>query len=123
MPEVLTAAAELAEEGVGVVVIDVTSATRLTRGWRSSLRAGVRGAGGRGPSHLDVLFGADKSPVVTVHDAASHSLAWVGSALGVPVVPLGVDSFGQSGSIDELYKANDLDAGSIVNAALLALTL
>jgi pyruvate dehydrogenase E1 component len=61
--------------------------------------------------------------VVTVHDAASHSLAWLGSALGVPGVPLGVDGFGQSGSLAALYAAHDLDPGSIVNAALAALSL
>jgi pyruvate dehydrogenase E1 component len=61
--------------------------------------------------------------VVTVHDAASHALSWLGSALGVPAVSLGVDTFGQSGSVADLYRAADLDAGSIVNAALAAISL
>jgi pyruvate dehydrogenase E1 component len=65
----------------------------------------------------------DRAPVVTVHDAASHTMAWLGSALGVPAVSLGVDSFGQSGTVPDLYAAHDLDAGSIVNAALAALSL
>jgi len=60
---------------------------------------------------------------VTVHDAASHAMAWLGSALGVPAVPLGVDQFGQSGSVPELYELHDLLPGSIVNAALAALSL
>jgi pyruvate dehydrogenase E1 component len=64
-----------------------------------------------------------RAPVVTVHDAASHTLSWLGSALGVPAVSLGVDSFGQSGTVSDLYRAHDLDAGSIVNAALAALSL
>jgi pyruvate dehydrogenase E1 component len=50
-------------------------------------------------------------------------MAWFGSALGMPQVAMGVDSFGQSGSIQELYKAHDLDSGSIVNGALAALSL
>jgi pyruvate dehydrogenase E1 component len=50
-------------------------------------------------------------------------MAWLGSALGVPSVPLGVDQFGQSGSVSELYELNDLLPGSIVNAALAALSL
>ncbi len=50
-------------------------------------------------------------------------MAWLGSALGVPCVPLGVDDFGQSGSVRDLYAAHDLLPGSIVNAALAALTL
>jgi pyruvate dehydrogenase E1 component len=50
-------------------------------------------------------------------------MAWLGSALGMPQVALGVDSFGQSGTIHDLYDMNDIDAGSIVNAALAALSL
>ena len=64
-----------------------------------------------------------RAPVVTVHDASSHALAWLGSALGVPAVPLGVDAFGQSGSVRELYEQHDLLPTSIANAALAALAL
>lgn len=60
-------------------------------------------------------------PVVSVHDAASHTLAWVGAALGVPQIPLGVDRFGESGRIDELRAPTATDTGTVVNAALLAL--
>ena len=60
---------------------------------------------------------------MSIHDASSHALAWIGSALGMPQVALGVDEFGQSGTIDDLYRAHDLDAGSIVNGALAALSL
>jgi pyruvate dehydrogenase E1 component len=74
------------------------------------------------PGALRNAFG-DRAPVVTVHDAATHALSWLGSALGVPAVSLGVDGFGQSGAVADLYRANDLDSGSIVNAALAALSL
>jgi len=60
----------------------------------------------------------DRAPIVTIHDGASHSLAWLGSAMGVAAVSLGVDSFGQSGTVPDLYQLFDLTAGSIVNAAL-----
>ena len=40
--------------------------------------------------------------------------------IGAPVVPVGVDAFGQSGTIADLYRAFDLTAGQIVNAALIA---
>jgi pyruvate dehydrogenase E1 component len=65
----------------------------------------------------------DRAPVVTVHDAASHTVSWLGSALGVPAVSLGVDGSGQSGAVADLRRAHDLDSGSIVNAALAALSL
>jgi pyruvate dehydrogenase E1 component len=58
---------------------------------------------------------------VTVHDAASHHLAWLGSVFGARTVPVGVDEFGQSGTIRELYGRFDLLPDQIVNAALVAL--
>jgi pyruvate dehydrogenase E1 component len=123
LPEVLAAAAELADEGVRAHVVDVTSLDRLYSAWQRTLRQGVRTA--TTPSVPGALRAAFPSrvPVVTVHDAASHAMAWLGSALGVPAVPLGVDAFGQSGSVAELYELHDLTAGSIVNAALAALEL
>jgi pyruvate dehydrogenase E1 component len=123
MPEVLAAAAELAEEGIAATVVDVTSPDRLYRAWQRTLRQGVRTA--TTPSIPGALRSAfpERAPVVTVHDAASHTMSWLGSALGVPAISLGVDSFGQSGSVADLYRAHDLDSGSIVNAALAALSL
>ncbi|MFG2104168.1 transketolase C-terminal domain-containing protein [Micromonospora echinaurantiaca] len=123
LPEVLAAAAELAEEGIAAHVVDVTSLDRLYRAWQRTLRQGVRTATVPSvPGALRTAF-ADRVPVVTVHDAASHAMAWLGSALGAPAVPLGVDEFGQSGSVGELYELHDLLPGSIVNAALAALAL
>jgi pyruvate dehydrogenase E1 component len=123
LPEILQAAAELADEGIAATVVDITSPDRLYRAWQRTLRQGVRTA--TAPSIPGAIRSAfpHRAPVVTVHDAASHALAWLGSALGVPAVSLGVDSFGQSGAVADLYRAHDLDSGSIVNAALAALSL
>ncbi|MDQ3470105.1 MAG: hypothetical protein M3487_10130, partial [Actinomycetota bacterium] len=55
-----------------------------------------------------------------VHDAASHHLAWLGGVFGAPTVPVGVDEFGQSGSIAELYGEFGMLADQLVNAALVA---
>ncbi|MCC2594118.1 pyruvate dehydrogenase [Tessaracoccus sp. OS52] len=117
VPEVLAAGAELAEEGVAVDVIDVPSPGRLHRAWRESTVAGIRSA--RVPDLPGALriFPA-RTPLLTVQDASSHQLAWLGAALGVPTACLGVDTFGQSGSIADLYREHNLDRGSIVNAAL-----
>jgi pyruvate dehydrogenase E1 component len=123
LPEVLLAADELTDEGIAVNVVDITSLDVLYGQWRAELRRGIRSA--RTPATPGVLRSAfpRTAPVVTVHDAASHAMAWLGSALGVPCVPLGVDSFGQSGSVPELYQLHDLYPGAIVNAALAALEL
>ncbi len=58
---------------------------------------------------------------MTIHDAASHTMAWLRSALAVPAVPLGVDAYGQSGTVSDLYRLHGLAPGAIVAAALAAL--
>jgi pyruvate dehydrogenase E1 component len=123
LPEAVAAAEELADEGIAAHVVDITSLDRLYRAWQRTLRQGVRTA--TAPSVAGALRTAfpERAPIVTVHDAASHTMAWLGSALGAPCVPLGVDEFGQSGSVSELYELHDLLPGSIVNAALAALSL
>lgn len=123
MPEVLEAAKELSAEGVIAHVVDITSPGRLYGSWQRTLRQAVRTA--RTPSFpgsLRPIF-TERAPIVSVHDGASHALAWLGSALAMPQVAMGVDSFGQSGTIQDLYKLHDLDSGSIVNGALAALSL
>jgi pyruvate dehydrogenase E1 component len=126
MPEVLEAAELLEEEGMAVTVIDVTSLDRLYRQWSGGLASSIRSA--RAPSgvgHLgQLLIDANaKAPVVTVHDASTHAMAWVGSVLGQTVVPVGVDRFGESGTVEEIYDLVGLDADSIVNAGVLAIEL
>ena len=55
-----------------------------------------------------------------MHDAASHHLAWLAGVFGTRIVPVGVDEFGQSGTIADLHRVFDLSADQIVNAALVA---
>ena len=122
MPEVLAAAVQLENEGVAVCVVDVTSSGRLYRAWRDSIRDSIRRATVRaqpGALHAPFVAGA---PVVSIHDASAHALAWLGAALGVPGLALGVDSFGESGMIGELYQRHELDPDMITNAALSALS-
>jgi pyruvate dehydrogenase E1 component len=124
LPEVVAAAALLADEGCAATVLDLTSADRCYREWRAALReAGREGrAADLEAIHLARLVPAEerRAPIVTVHDAASHALAWLGSVFGTQVVPVGVDGFGQSGSVEELYGAFDLLPQQLVNAALVA---
>ncbi len=125
VPEVVAAAAALEDEGVPALVLDLCSPDRLYRGWRGELRAAARvGRAGGDDHHLATLIEPTERslPIVTVHDAASHHLAWLGGVFGARVVPVGVDEFGQSGSIPELYGVFDLLPEQIVNAALVALS-
>jgi pyruvate dehydrogenase E1 component len=55
--------------------------------------------------------------LVTVCDAYPETLSWIGSVLGHRVRPLGVEHFGQSGSIPELYGHYGLDVNAILAAA------
>ncbi|MFN3257373.1 MAG: transketolase-like TK C-terminal-containing protein [Ilumatobacter sp.] len=123
-PEALRAAAELDAEGVQASVVHLTSPNRVYRSWRSGFALSTATARVvRMPSHLHRLVPADERgrPVVSVHDAASHSLAWIGSALGTRQYTLGVDRFGESGTITDLHELAGIDTGSIVNAALIAI--
>lgn len=126
VPEALEAAAMLHAEGVAANVINVTSSDRLFDALRTARQHQLADAhNDLDLGHLSTLFPDEerRAPIVTIQDGASHSLAFLGSVYGVPVVPLGVDEFGQSGSRAALYEAFGIDAKQIANAALLALEL
>jgi pyruvate dehydrogenase E1 component len=126
VPETLMAAKLLHSEGVAANVIELTSPDLLYRGLREARRRHLeRGTSAADVGHLGelILPGERRAPIVTIHDAASHALAFIGSAFGAPVVPLGADHFGQSGNRADLYAYEGIDPDTIVNAALLALDL
>ena len=124
MTEAVEAVQRLSEEGVAATLIDATSLDRLYSGWRRAQSAAVNG--GRKVAldfHLASLIHPNERrvPIVTVHDAASHAMAWLGSVFGQRTIPVGVDAFGQSGTIAELYGLFGLSPDQLVNAALVAL--
>ena len=55
--------------------------------------------------------------LVTVLDGHPATLSWLASVRRHRVVPLGVDRFGQSGDIPDLYREYRLDRDAIVDAA------
>jgi len=123
VPEAMAAADLLAEqEGVEAAVLLLSSPSLLYRDWQRS-RVDVLDGFPPRTSHLEELVGVDARglPVVTVIDGASHALAWIGTALGVRGVPLGVERFGQSGGLDDLYSEHKLTPDDIATAALAAL--
>src|SRR5215218_1013517 len=111
LPEVLGAANTLGE---GTEVICLTSADLIHRALRA--RAGF----GEHPTEiLDELFAADRAaPMVTVLDGDPNALAFLAAVNAVPLTPLGVTRFGQSGDLDDVYRHHEIDAESIVGAAL-----
>lgn len=124
-PEALAAAEALDVEGVTATVIQLTSPDRTYRSWRAGYTSAIEsGTVVRAPSQLHHLIPAAerRRPVISVHDAASHSLAWIGSALGTRQYTLGVDRFGESGTVADLHAVTGISADNIVNAALIAIS-
>ena len=108
VPEALAAADELTEAGIAVEVVCVTSADLLFR----SLQA-RSGLGDGDPRTLERLF-RPGVPIVSLLDGHPHTLAFLGS----PIACLGVQRFGQAGDIADLYEHHEIDAESVVGAAL-----
>ena len=60
---------------------------------------------------------APTAGLVTVLDGHPATLSWIGSVGPHRVLPLGVTQFGQSGDVQDLYHAYELDADAILDAA------
>ena len=70
-------------------------------------------------SVLDDVFPASRAaPMVTVLDGHPHTLAFLSGINQVRAKYLGVSTFGQVGSLDDVYEYHGIDADSIVAAAL-----
>jgi pyruvate dehydrogenase E1 component len=117
-PEAIEAVGLMAEDRRDVGLLAVTSADRLHAGWTAAQRA--REAGDqRVRSHVERLL-TDLPPqcgLVTVLDGHPATLAWLGSVHGHRLRALGVEHFGQTGSIADLYRHYGLDAPAIMSAA------
>jgi pyruvate dehydrogenase E1 component len=114
VPEALEAADRLGALGLAADVVVVTSYDRLWRAVQS--RRGLL----RGPAVdegvLDRAF--RRAPLVTLLDGHPHTLAFLGTVVGQPVTCLGVSTFGQAGSLADVYRHHGLDADAVVGAAL-----
>ena len=117
-PEAIEAAGLLSEDRRGVGVLAVTSADRLAAGWHDAQRARERGHYGA-RAQIETLLSAlpRDAGIITVCDAHPTTLSWIGSVHGHRVRALGVEHFGQSGSIQELYAHYGLDVEAILAAA------
>ena len=92
-------------------VLAITSADRLHRGWIQAQR--VRRRGSRTcRAQIEKLLSAIGSSVriVTITDGHPSVLTWLGAVAGHRVCGLGVDRYGESGTLTELYQAYRLDA-------------
>jgi pyruvate dehydrogenase E1 component len=116
-PEVIEAAGLMAEDRHGVGVLALTSADRLYTEWRRGQGHRQDGRLSR-PSRVEQLLSAvpRDAAIVTVIDGHPATLAWLGGVLGHRVQSLGVDRFGQTGTVADLYRHFGFDAEGIMRA-------
>ena len=117
-PEVLSAYEALIDDIPGLGLLNVTSPDLLHREW--SARRAARGSGkASAPSHVETLLSAlaPGAGLVTVIDGSPGALSWLGGVKGMRISPLGVDRFGQTGDLPDLYRTYRLDADAIIDAA------
>jgi pyruvate dehydrogenase E1 component len=112
-PEALEALAAVREDIPGAGLLLVTSADRLHADWRRYGRDGTA-------ARLLVPLAGDAA-LVTVLDGHPATLSWLGSVLGHRVRALGVDRFGQSADLPDLYRVHGLDVDAILDACAAAL--
>lgn len=114
MPEVCAAADALEAAGIGCDVVCLTSADLVFRALQARQGLGEGGAG-----ILDELFPAERAaPIVSVLDGHPHTLSFLSAIRCTPIACLGVDDFGQSGDVDDLYRYFGIDTETIVGAAV-----
>ena len=117
-PEALSAAGMLGADRRDVGVLAVTSADRLNAGWTAAQRARARGTDAA-QGHIERLLAGLPAhcTLITVIDGHPATLAWLGAVHGHRTVPLGVEHFGQTGRVSDLYRHFGIDAHSIAHAA------
>jgi pyruvate dehydrogenase E1 component len=117
-PEAIAAVGLMAEDRRDVGLLAVTSADRLNAGWSAAQRARERGLV-HARSHIERLLG-DVPPhcgIVSVVDGHPATLAWLGAVEGHRTRALGVEHFGQTGSLADLYRHYGIDSNAIIAAA------
>ena len=115
-PEALAAFEAVLEDEPGAGLLAVTSADVLHRDWTQAGRS--RWTGGRPRTStietLLTLLSRDAG-LVTVIDGAPSTLSWLGSVRGMRLRALGLETFGQSGDLPDLYAKYRLDADAILD--------
>ena len=116
-PEAIAAVGRLAGARRAPALLAITSADRLNAGWSAAQRAREAGAPDA-QSHVERLMAAvpRHAGLVTVCDGHPAALAWLGSVAGHRARALGVEHFGQTGRIADLYRHYGIDTAGILAA-------
>jgi len=118
-PEAIEAIGLIGESRRDVGLLAITSADRLHSGWTAARKLRRDRRGVPHLSHIEKLLAPlpRDCGIVTVIDGHPAALGWLGSVRGHKVEALGVEHFGQTGTIDDLYRHHGIDANAIIDAA------
>lgn len=125
-PEAIAAHDSVVRDFAGAGLLVLTSPDRLHGDWLAAQRKRGRTVGrlepadGAAVERLLAPLSRD-ARLVTVMDGHPLALSWLGSVRGQRVVPLGIESFGQSGDIPDLYRAYRIDTAAIIDAVARAI--
>ncbi|MBI1407074.1 MAG: transketolase [Caulobacter sp.] len=116
-PEALEAFEAIVEDMPGAGLLAVTSPDVLHADWTAAGRARWTGGEARTcvAEQLLAPLAAD-AVLVTVLDGSPAALSWLGSVRGQKVRALGMEAFGQSGDLPDLYAKYRLNSEAIVDA-------
>jgi len=116
-PEAIAAAGIIGEHRRDVGVLAVTSADRLNAGWSAAQRERARG-NAEAVSHVETVLNTlpKNCTIVTAIDGHPATLAWLGAVAGHKTIPHGVEHFGQTGTIGDLYRHFRIDRHSIAES-------
>ncbi|MEO1019955.1 MAG: transketolase, partial [Pseudomonadota bacterium] len=117
-PEAIRAVGLMAEDRRDVGLLAITSADRLNAGWTAAQRARERGIT-HAKSHIERLLEAlpPHCTIITLLDGHPATLAWIGSVFGHRTRALGIEHFGQTGRIADLYRHHGIDTAGILHTA------
>ncbi len=116
-PEAIEAVGMMAEDRRDVGLLAITSADRLYAGWTAAQRARERGQC-HAVSHVERLLAdvPSHTALVSVLDGHPATLGWLAGVYGHRTRSLGVEHFGQTGTIADLYRHFGIDARGIMRA-------
>ena len=112
--EVIEATSNLGEKFKDLGILSITSSDNLFHDWKKSTLCLNKQYE---KSHIENLleFVPKDTRIIEVIDGHPMTLSWIGSVLGHKTISLGVDSFGQTGTIKDLFAEFAIDSESISN--------
>ena len=110
--EVLKCREALINDDLNIGVLVVPSPDMLYRNWENSKKTDDL------KPHIETILEniSKQTPIITIIDGHSSSLSWIGAVRGHKVFPLGVNKFGQSGDLKEVYEDTNIDFKSIIDS-------